>query len=211
MKTLLELFSGSGNMSAAFRAKGWHTITLDNDPRCTPDITMDILRFDPTEHLPSGTKVDAIWASPCCQWYSTARNWKPATPEELEYADSLVRKVLQIASELKCELIFVENPSGGKLKDRGILDDLQVQEVHYCKYGMDFMRPTNIWTTSDWTPKQTLCHHDCPATIVSPNPRYKRHRVMLGKKNKGSRLKIAQIPPLLCAEIADFCDGEVLG
>ena len=38
---LLELFSGSGRLSAAFRELGWETVTLDS--HCDADIRCDIL------------------------------------------------------------------------------------------------------------------------------------------------------------------------
>jgi len=211
MPTLLELFSGSGSVSVAFRARGWDTITLDSDRRCKADLAMDILKFEPSEHLPPGTKVDVIWASCPCQWYSTARNWKPSTPEELAFADSLVYKVLEIAKDLGCDSLFIENPARGKLKHRGILDHLHAREVHYCKYGKEYLKPTNIWTTTSWVPKQALCRHDCHASIFSLVTKHLRHRENLGKKNKGSKERIASIPVPLCNEIAEFCDDNLVG
>jgi hypothetical protein len=175
--TLLELYSGSGNISAAFRRHGWKTITVDNDERCGADICMDILEFQPAVHLPPSTKIHLIWASPPCIMYSTMRraHGKPSA-EQMELADSLVRKAIQVADEIGCP-ILLENPWSGDLKRRGIpeLDRLPMQKVDYCQYGCTFRKRTAVWTDTSWQPVRPLCCYNCHATTIDAKTGRKRH------------------------------------
>lgn len=62
---MIELFSGTGVMSAAFRDRGWHTLTVDRDPRLPADAHLDIgaLDADTLTRL-AGGRPDVVWASP---------------------------------------------------------------------------------------------------------------------------------------------------
>ncbi len=60
---------------------------------------------------------------------------------------------------------FIENPHSGKLKNRGLLDEIPMQVVDYCKYGKPYRKRTAIWTNTGWTPAKPLCKYDCPATV----------------------------------------------
>ncbi len=199
-KTLLELFSGSANISEAFREHGWHTITVDIDPRHHADVQMNILDFQPAVHLPPGTTVDLVWASPLCTHYSTFRRNNPPTAEQLAYADSLVRKAVQVARELECP-ILLENPWTGDLKNRGIqeLAELQMRRVDYCRYGFPHRKATAIWTDTSWEPAKKLCKYDCATSSVDPVSGRKRHA---GQWNRMPRSQRAVIPKELCREIA---------
>ena len=200
-KTLLELYSGSGSISAAFRRHGWQTITVDNDERCGADICMDILQFQPAVHLPPGTTVDLLWMSPPCTMYSTARRcWGPPTEEQLNLADSMVRKALEVAEELGSPFLL-ENPATGDLKRRGILDHLNKVLVDYCKYGVPFRKRTAIWLSPGitWWPARPLCSYDCPASTVDPVTRRKKHTTDWHDVRSPGR---AVIPQDLCDEIA---------
>ncbi len=201
-KTLLELFSGSGQISAAFREHGWDTVTLDSDPRCGADLQMSALDFQPATHL-DAKKIDLVWASPLCTFYSTfRRNMGPPTTEQLQYADSLVRKAVELARELECPLLL-ENPWTGDLKNRGIpeLDELQMRRVDYCRYGLPHRKRTAVWTDTSWQPARPLCHYDCPGSTVDPVSGRKKHAAPWDKTPCKAR---AAIPKELCDEIAAY-------
>ena len=70
---MIELFSGTGVMSAAFRALGWDTLTVDWDPRLPADAHLDIgaLDADTLTRL-AGGRPDVVWASPDCTTFSIA-------------------------------------------------------------------------------------------------------------------------------------------
>ena len=90
---LLELFSGTGSVGEVFREKGWDVVSLDSNPKSEADIVVDIRYWDPSTYPPG--HFDAIWASPCCTHYSIARK-RAKTPRNLDLADSLVTKTLDI-------------------------------------------------------------------------------------------------------------------
>ena len=73
-----------------------------------------------------------IWASPVCKDYSRART-RANTPRDLDWADSLVQAVLDLARELGCPTMF-ENPESGLLKHRDIVAGIPYRVVDYCKY-----------------------------------------------------------------------------
>jgi len=128
MPVLLELFSGTGSMGGAFREKGWEVISVDIDPETSATMHMDV-RDLTADMIP---QPDLIWASPVCQHYSRART-RANTPHDLEWADSLVQAVLNLAEELHCPCMF-ENPETGLLKSRAIVQGIPYRVVDYCKY-----------------------------------------------------------------------------
>ena len=73
---------------------------------------MNVLDFEPW--MIEGN-VDLVWASPLCTHYSRART-TARTPRDLEGSDALVRKCLDLADRLFCN-IFLENPESGLLKN----------------------------------------------------------------------------------------------
>jgi hypothetical protein len=117
MPILLELFSGTGSIGKAFRAKGWEVISIDIDPKTDCTICMDIRDLTPAQ-LPAHP--DLIWASPVCTHFSRART-TAKTPRDLEWADSLVQAVLTIAAQLRVPAFF-ENPESGLLKHRRVVE-----------------------------------------------------------------------------------------
>lgn len=69
-QTALDLFSGSGNATAAFAGgRGWRVVTVDLDRSRRPAVVADVraLPFRPT------WTVDFLWASPPCEEFSDAR------------------------------------------------------------------------------------------------------------------------------------------
>lgn len=189
-------------MSAAFREQGWRTITLDMDKRHGADIQMDILDFQPSIHLPPDVShIDLVWASPVCTYFSVMRRCTgmTVTEQQLQFADSLVRKAVQIAEELECP-ILLENPWTGNLKNRGILNQFHVHQVDYCQYKCEYRKRTGIWTNTDWKPARALCQYDCPATVFNSSTNRKNH----AKSVRAHSHKSAEIPKELCQEVAEY-------
>ena len=102
------MFCGTKSVSRAFEAIGAETLTLDNVSTFQPDIRCDILDWDYTQYGP----FDIILASPPCTQYSIARS-KAKTPRDLDYADSLVERTLEIIRYLQPLAWFIENPASG--------------------------------------------------------------------------------------------------
>ena len=118
MPHLLELFSGTGSMGRAFRAKGWQVTSVDIREDFHPTILCDVMELTVRmlEHLPA---VDLMWSSPPCTEYSCART-KARKPRDLLGADAMVGKVLELADQLFCYYL-IENPYTGLLNTRQVV------------------------------------------------------------------------------------------
>lgn len=65
MPLMLDLFSGTGGASRAFRDAGWEVVTVDNDPQHGADVAADL-----REWAWEGETPDLLWASPPCTEFS---------------------------------------------------------------------------------------------------------------------------------------------
>ena len=201
---LLELFSGTGSVGKAFRARGWDVFSVDIDAASKPTLVANVLDLQ-LDALPP--RVDCIWASPPCTHYSRART-KAKTPRDLDGADALVQKVLDII-ELYDVPWFMENPHSGMLKSREVVEYLPYKVVDYCKYGKPYRKRTAIWTNTCWEPDRPLCRHDCPASNGSKHTTSAQQVPSSNTDTRYSRNELYSIPPALCEEIASYVDKIV--
>ena len=130
---VLELFSGTGVLSAAFRERGHRTLTVDWSEALKPDWNADIGKLTADEIVARFGHPDVIWASPDCTTYSVMciSRHRDGTKPKSEYAarcDSVNAHVCDLIRQLKPKVWFVENPVGmlrkmpfilGLLKDTG--------------------------------------------------------------------------------------------
>ena len=128
---LLELFSGTGSVGSAFAARGWEVVSLNSDPKTKALIHENILTWN-YKAFPRG-HFDAIWAILCCTHYSCARRGAK-TPRNLDLADSLVCKSLEIIGYFQPKTWFIENPATGLLKDKPFTQGLAFADVDHCCY-----------------------------------------------------------------------------
>jgi len=213
---LLELFSGTGSVGSAFMAKGWDVVSLDLDPKAhSPTILKNILDFDVATDLQGYRRVDCIWASPPCTHYSKART--SGGPRDLQGADTLVRKTLEIAAALGDPPIFIENPYTGMLKGRGLLDHLQLNTLDYCMYGTPYRKRTAIWSNTTWLPARPLCGGNCGNMEKGLGKRM-RHKADAQQGTRGrvsdpcfSQRDLYRIPHELCDEIAGWATASLTG
>lgn len=148
----LDLFSGTGSFKKICQQLGWDVYTVDIE--FDADYKGDILNFN---YKPFHD-IDIIWASPPCTEYSKC---KTRAPRNLEYADSLVKKTLEIINYCKPKYFFIENPKTGLLKLRPFMQDINYYDVDYCKYSdWGYRKRTRIWTNlTNFTP--LICKKDC--------------------------------------------------
>lgn len=167
---LLELFSGTGSVSKAVGDLFTEIVSVDILPTFNPTIKTDILTWNYRSY-PTGY-FDTIWASPPCTEYSTA---KTRGVRNLELADSIVRKTLEIIEYFKPTMWFIENPQTGLLKSRGIMDGLPYYDVNYCQYGLPYKKTTRIWTNKEnFYPK--VCNKQ---TCIYLNEKRTKHNIIL--------------------------------
>lgn len=155
---VLTLFSGTGSITRALtHFSNAEEVTLDlNEPA---DIMEDILTWDPTIFAPGA--FDIVWASPECTQYSRART-TAKTPRDLEHADGMVNKTLQVIDYLQPKVWFIENPSSGLLKRRNMMLLRPYFDVDYCMYDAIVRKRTAIWSNIP------LSLHTCTETNRCP-------------------------------------------
>ena len=164
---VLELFSGTGSVGKVCHKLGWATISLDLDERA--DIVCDILDWDykvyPKDYF------SLVWASPPCDEYSCMNYCRPEKKPDLESADKLVLKALEIIDYFKPEVWFIENPQTGLLKSRPFMKGLPFYDVDYCMYGGHIRKRTRIWTNKKvWNNK--LCDKSCGLIKDNKHPKF---------------------------------------
>ena len=92
MPTLLELFSGTGSIGAAFREIGWDVVSLDIVAKFNPTVVADVMDWDYAAAFPPG-HFDVVWASCPCTEYSRA---KTIGVRKFDLADKVVERTLAI-------------------------------------------------------------------------------------------------------------------
>ena len=153
---LLELFSGTGSVGRVAREYGFSVISLDLK---NANINEDILQWD---YKKVDKDFDIIWSSPPCTEYSRA---KTTGVRRIDYANSIVKKTIEIINYFQPRIFFIENPQTGLLKEQDFMKDFDYYDVDYCKYGFEYRKRTRIWTNlKSWKPRP-LCKKDCNGII----------------------------------------------
>ena len=170
---LLELFSGTGSVGKVAKELGYDVVWLDLK---NADINADILQWNYKQFKPNEFKI--IWASPPCIEYSRA---KTTGIRKIDYANSIVKKTIEIINYFNRSVWFIETPQMGLLKQQDFMKDFDYYDVDYCKYGMEYRKRTRIWTNlKDWMPRP-LCKKDCGNII---NNRHKETAQRLPSKGR---------------------------
>ncbi|MCK9461602.1 MAG: DNA cytosine methyltransferase [Proteobacteria bacterium] len=206
MRTL-ELFSGSKSFSQVAGKRGHEVFTSDYISEYDSDYCVDVMEFDYKKipYIP-----DVIWASPPCTAFSVAaigKNWnRDYTPkhERAELGLRIVAKTIEIIKyyqKLNPSLIyFIENPRG-MLRKLPIMNEFNRNTVTYCQYGDTRMKPTDIWSNSQWTPRP-MCKNGDPCHVSAPRGS------RTGTQGLKTDYERSMIPSQLFEEIFDKLEGE---
>lgn len=144
---VLDLFSGLGGFSAAFRdSEEWEVTTVDIEPEFDTDIQADVMDLRPSDF---DTDFDVVLASPPCQFLSTAGNhdkWdmdaKAPTAPESRDAVALFFHAIGLIHGLDPTYYYIENPRRSRIRwFIGPPDEW----VSYCQYGKDYQKQTGLW------------------------------------------------------------------
>ena len=152
---LLELFSGTGSVGNVFKEHGWDVVSLDRD--LPADISTDIMDWDYMNSPYPPKHFDVIWASPPCTEYSIA---KTRGVRNLQLANNIVQRTLEILNYFDPIIFFVENPQTGLLKHQPFMRHLSYNDVDYCKHGMPYRKRTRLWNNCQ-SFESNLCNRDC--------------------------------------------------
>ena len=177
-------------------------MSLDNDPKCGADMCQDILTWKYMDF--SLEPPDVVWCSPPCTMYSIARS-RAKTPRDLEGADALVQKCLDIIAFWRPKYWFIENPQTGLLKSRPVVQGVPYVDLDYCRYGAPYRKRTRIWTNTAWTPKP-LCTHRGHAMSAQKGPG--RVRGSLVPDDNCSLDTLHALPTALTEELFLYCTKE---
>jgi len=184
----LELFSGTGSVGSVAKELGYEVVSLDRDMEA--DIKCDIMDWDYT--ICPNKYFDVIWASPPCTEYSIA---KTTAPRDIESANKIVQRTLDILEYFEAKYWIIENPQTGYLKDQIMMWGLPFKDIDYCKYGMPYRKRARLWNNIfNWNPRP-LCKRDCGSMAATgrkhisvaqqgPNSTYPNNRYVQGELYK---------------------------
>ena len=196
---LLELFSGTGSVGTVAKEFGYDVVSLDLK---NANINCNILEWNYKQF--NKNDFDVIWSSPPCTEYSRA---KTTGVRKIDYANSIVKKTIEIIKYFEPTIYFIENPQTGLLKEQDFMKDFDYFDVDYCKYGMKYRKRTRIWSNlKTWKP-QPLCKKDCNSIVSGRHiETAQRGSSKSHVNNKHSQEELYKIPEGLIREIFECLD-----
>ena len=197
-----DICCGTKSVSNIWREHGHEILTLDIDPKCSPDICTDIMSWEYTDF--SLEDPDVIWCSPPCTHYSIART-NAKTPRDLIGSDAMVQRCLAIIAFWRPKYWFIENPQTGLLKNRAVVQGLNFKDVDYCMYGAPYRKRTRLWTNCAWIPRP-LCIHTRHPMTAQKGPSKRGGGLIQG--DNCSLNTLHSIPHGLTMEIMLHCTNE---
>ena len=187
------MFTGTQSIAKWARANGYEdVVTLDIDAKSNATHTVDVLDWDYRAAYPPGY-FEWIHASVPCTEYSVA---KTTAPRNLELADRIVMRTLEILSYFKPTTYTIENPYTGMLRHRPFMALLTYTVVDYCQFHTPddaflYKKKTIIFTNRIATlvKPRPLCDGAC-AGIKANEPGQRGHAVSFGGRRSGNRKMI---------------------
>jgi hypothetical protein len=198
-KMALDLFSGTGSATKVLQAHGYTVKSVDCDPKWEPTHPVNILEWDYAAEYPPGA-FDLIVASPPCTEYSQALTTRP---RNLEGADRLVLKALEIIEFYRPTKWWLETPAHGVLARSDLMAKYPYVDCDQCQFAdYGYRKPTRFFGSNHLTElSHVRCdQRTCKGLVEDPeNPtRYRCHKNRLGGHNGFVKKDLAyRLPPLL--------------
>lgn len=215
---VLELFSGQGAISAAFKEQGHEAFRVDWSEKIEAELHLDVTRLSLGQIIElCGGVPDIVWASPQCTTYSIATHRHRTLKEGLlpktdtaKYDDEVNVILWQLIDELieaGTLYYFVENPRG-RMRHMNFVKERPRYTVSYCSYGRKanakgyeefyINKPTDIWT-----------NHPNPAFKALCSKENKTHVHGRSKSaDKRDYLSRGEIPKDLINHIVTICENK---
>ena len=167
-KKALDLFSGTHSVGKKLQEMGYQVVSVDINKRSRPDFPVDIMQWEYWKVFAPG-HFDLVAASVPCNEYSQA---KKVGIRDMESADKLVKKTLEIIEYLRPQKWWIENPRNGYLRTRGILDKYPYVDLDYCQLSdWGYNKPTRFWGSPNVVSRPSLrCDFQtCPNLEMGPH------------------------------------------
>lgn len=175
---VVELFSGNGDITKAFKESGVKAYSVDYDSKKNPDITYDVYKLP--ESFFKCFKF--IWLSPDCTTYSFAshglhrRSGGIPVSEYAKECDNNNTKLLALLKKLDIPFIC-ENPRC-HFRNMDFAKGLHRVTIYYSTYGLPYTKPTDLFSNR----KELLEIFDTRASKGSIHLDYcKRYEDFLGR------------------------------
>tara|TARA_R110001632_G_scaffold134650_2_gene250214 strand:+ start:1002 stop:1625 length:624 start_codon:yes stop_codon:yes gene_type:complete len=160
---VLELFSGTGSVGKCCKELGWDVVSVDMEKKFNPTHLCNIMDFDYKQYPKNHFAI--VWGSPPCTEYSKA---KSQGVRDIEGANIIVLKTIEIINYFNCDYWFIENPQTSLLKQQPFMKQLEIDyffhDADYCMYGLPYRKRTRFWTNKK-TCNVLLCNKECGSFV----------------------------------------------
>ena len=176
----LDLFSGTGSVGFHLQKMGFDVTSLDISKVGDPTLVQDITKWDYTTYPPRYFRL--IAAGVPCTEYSRA---KTVGDRDLQHADGIALKTMEIIQYFQPEIWWIENPRGGMLKDRSFMRDIPYIDVDYCQFAdWGYQKPTRLWCCKKISElPHKICDHRTCRNLITTWYGSIQHRERLGGNN----------------------------
>lgn len=146
MKSVVELFSGNGDITKALNEANIKCISVDYDESKDANIHADVYKLDKTFFK----QFDFIWLSPDCTTYSFASHGIHrikggiAVSDYAKLCDTNNMQLFKLLKELDIPFIC-ENPRC-HFRNMPFVKGLYRTTVYYSTYGMSYTKPTDLFS-----------------------------------------------------------------
>ena len=189
----LDLFCGGKSVAKVLEKWGYKVETLDMDPKRDPTLCVDVLQWNYREKFPPGY-FHIVAASPPCTEYSAA---KTTGVRDLEKADAIVKKTLEIIEYLAPSKWWLETPRTGILARTDFMRGYPQVDVDYCQFEeCGFQKPTRFFGSKhlEGLPPVLCDQKNCSSLRPLAEGAATEHRAHLrpmGGKERGVRREVA--------------------